>query len=97
MASTYTDGQDVVVESEEILEGEAFLATVSEETSFSDSTMYVELGDNFEAEVALVSTDDVVTLTEVFDAIKSMRSEEDIRRLVRDAVSEANEMTRRKV
>lgn len=96
MASTFEDGQDVVVENEEILNGEAFLATVAEEGSFSDSTMYVELGDNFEAEVALVGVDDVVTLTEVFDSIKAMRSEQEIRAIVRDAVAEANRTGRRK-
>ena len=86
------------MESDSLLGGEAFIASVDEEQAASDENLYVNLRDrdHFGAEIALVSRDDVVTLTEVFDAIKGQRTDEQIRALVRDAIAEANVETRRK-
>lgn len=96
--TNFTTGQDVVVESDDLLDGEAFIVPVDEEQAFSDENLYVNLRgrDAFGAEVALVSRDDVVTLTEVFDTIKALRSGDEIQRLVRDAMAEANVESRRK-
>ena len=55
----------------------------------------MDLGENFEAEMALVGVDDVVTLTEVFDAVKGTLSAKEIREVVRDEMERANR-TRRK-
>jgi len=67
--SELTTGQDVIVESESVLGGEAFIGSVDALTSeTSGDTVVVRRGTRDET-VYHVHTDEVVTLTEVFDSI----------------------------
>lgn len=67
-------GQDVIVETDAIYEGEAFISSIDEETEtvMSDG-VYIDLRDrnDLSAEIALVPRDAVVSLTEVFDTIRN--------------------------
>lgn len=67
-------GQDVLVETDAVYEGEAFIASVDEETETVRSDgVYIDLRgrNDLGAEIALVPREAVVSLTEVFDTIRN--------------------------
>lgn len=96
--TNYETGQDVLVKSDSLFNGEAFIAAVDEEEAMSDGTLYIDLRGRHstDAELALVLEDDVLALTEVFDTIKALHSGGEIQQVVRDAIEESNRTARRK-
>lgn len=70
---SYEQGQDVIVESQEIMNGEAFMAPVVE-NGRSDSVIVDTSEREGLPEQAHVHGDEVVTLTEIFDIIRDLQS-----------------------
>jgi len=96
--SEYSIGQDVIVESNDIFDGEAFIAAVDAETeTLRSDSVYVDVRDRpaVDGEIALVMSDNVISLTEVFDNIDEHPLEE-VRCIVKEELDTEVRESRRK-